>query len=180
MKQNETKKVVLIIRSVSFQQLDKNLEAVSRRFPGHEFHLLTHPHGRERAGSYALIDRIFDYDSRRNFSFFHVPCLIRRKKENSVLPYEAVVVPVTNKTGVGFLNVMMMALRIPSRGVYVCNMTSEIWTVSHRQIVLRSLRSSAFSLLAGVFTVPVGIISGLVLLPFELVSRLRGREGIRR
>jgi len=174
MKKDEMKKVVLIVRSVSFQQLDKNLEAVSRRFPGREFHLLTHSHGRERAGSYALIDRIYDYDSRRNFSFFHVPGLLRRKKENPRLPYDAVVVPVTNKTGVGFLNVMMMALRIPSGGVYVCNLTSEIWKVSHRQIVFRSLRSSVFSILAGVFTIPFGIIGGMILLPFAMVSRLRG------
>ena len=139
------KKKVLIIRSVSFQQLDKNLEKIESQFPVSkkdlwEFHLLTHSHGVQRAVSYKAISQIIDYKSRRNFTFFHLPPVLKKSR------YGAIVVPVTNKTGAGFLNVLAMVLRIPSDSIYICNLTSDIWKVSRKRIVFQVVKSGLFSL----------------------------------
>jgi hypothetical protein len=160
------KKKVLIIRSVSFQQLDKNLEKIEKQFPVSrgewECHLLTHDHGTRRAASYKAISQIIAYGSRRNFTFFHLPPGLRKtRKDNSRRSrkpgYEAVVVPVTNKTGAGFLNVLAMTLRIPSASIYICNLTSDIWKVSRRKIVFQVVKSSWFSLLSVVLVLPLMI-----------------------
>lgn len=152
------KKKVLIIRSVSFQQLDKNLEKIEEQFPvsGGEWecHLLTHDHGTRRAASYKAITQIIAYGSRRNFTFFHLPLCLRKSRKN----YEAIIVPVTNKTGAGFLNVLAMTLRIPSASIYICNLTSDIWKVSRKKIVFQVVKSALFSLLSVVLVLPLVIL----------------------
>lgn len=166
------KKKVLIIRSVSFQQLDKNLEKIEKQFPvfGGEWecHLLTHDHGTRRAASYKAISQIIAYGSRRNFTFFHLPLRLRKSRKN----YEAVVVPVTNKTGAGFLNVLAMTLRIPSASIYICNLTSDIWKVPRKKIVFQVVKSSLFSLLSVVLVLPLVVFFLPVLGFFFIKERL--------
>ncbi|MCP5049377.1 MAG: hypothetical protein GY940_19560 [bacterium] len=176
------KKRVLIIRSVSFQQLDKNLNAIVKRFPADEFqfHLLTHSHGIERARTYSALSEIVDYESRKNFTPFHVPRRLRKNVKNQTdhqnkSSYEAIIVPVTNQTGTGFLNVLAMTLRIPARSIYICNMVSDIREISRKKVLAQVAKSSLFSCLAALITLPVAVL-GLPLLLFSLGKRKEGKR----
>jgi hypothetical protein len=166
MKKNSLKNI-LIIRSVSFQQLDQNLAALVKSFPPaeHEFHLLTHGHGMERARTYDALSVIIDYQSRKNFSVFHIPPSLSKRTLKKGESYEAIIVPVTNKTGLGFLNVLAMTLRIPSKTIYICNMVSELLGTPRIGIVIQVMKASFFSLLSGV----MALVTGVVMLPFLLI-----------
>lgn len=160
-------KKILIIRSVSFQQLDKNLGPLKEMFaaPDTIFYLLTHAHGIERAGQYGLFTEIIDYETRKNFSFFHMP---RRLKEEI---FEAVIVPVTNKSGAGFLNVFLAVLRMKTKSIYGCTPASDIWVISRPQIFSRLLKATFFSAIAFVFT-----LGSLLILPFMILYFLYLRK----
>lgn len=117
-------KELLIIRSVSFQQLDLNLPEIMKRFPGYRISILTHEHGVELAKKYKEISHIYVYPYTESFHKKHkVPAL-----KNKV--FDAVIIPVTNITGVGFLNVLAYGLNIRSREYYMCNVVSDISQVS--------------------------------------------------
>lgn len=153
------KKQVLIIRSVSFQQLDKNVVHIRDAFPDSDLCLLTHSHGVDGAKKYELFSDIFDYETRKNFSFFHVPRRLKRKK------FGAVVVPVTNKTGAGFLNVFLLALRLKTDKIYCCNLISEVWEVPRWKLAAQMLRSVFFSLVSSVLT-----LVSILIFPFMLLA----------
>lgn len=155
---------MLIIRSVSFQQLDKNVIRIKEMFPNVEFYLLTHSHGVNRAGKYEMLSDIFDYRNRKNFSGFFIPRRLKRER------FDAVVIPVTNMTGGGFLNVFLLALRLKvlkSGKIYCCNLVSDIWHIPGRKIVFLSIRSFFFSLISLVFT-----FVSIVIIPFLFLSGL--------
>jgi len=163
------KKTILIIRSVSFQQLDKNLTAIARQFPTthYRFQLLTHSHGIDRARSYTAISDLIDYDSPGNFSFFHLPRSLKRKEMKArKQSYEAIIVPVTNITGTGFLNVLALTLRIRTKKIFICNLVSDIRETSKVAILRQILTAGISSLLAAVATVPLAVIA----LPYLLIS----------
>lgn len=162
------KKNVLIIRSVSFQQLDKNIIRIkeAEAFAGPDsidwaFYLLTHSHGTNRARKYETLSGIFDYRSRKNFSFFHIPKKLAKEK------FHAVIVPVTNKTGAGFLNVFLMTLRLKTKKIYCCNLVSDIWEIPRLKIIFQLFRSMLFSLVSLVLT-----FISLLLLPFLVFPSL--------
>jgi hypothetical protein len=140
--------------------LDKNLIRIEETFPAADttFHLLTHSHGIERAGKYEIFSEIIDYQSRKDFSFFHLPKRLKKEK------FHAVIVPVTNKTGAGFLNVFAMALRIKAEKIYRCNPASEIRQVHRKKIITRLLKATFFSALAFILT-----LSSLITLPFLIL-----------
>jgi len=163
-------KRILIIRSVSYQQLDKNLNALVALFPGAEYSLLTHSHGLEQARTYQVLSQIIDYGSRKNFSLFHLPRSLHKGEGNY---YDLVVVPVTNLSGVGFFNVFLMALRIDSRHIYICNMRSEIWEVPRRRLWWKGVKAAIFSLLAGVLVMPFFILVIPVIGIWSLFGRKR-------
>ncbi|MDQ1354160.1 MAG: hypothetical protein QG657_4469 [Acidobacteriota bacterium] len=156
-------KKILIIRSVSFQQLDKNLIQVKETFPAADitFYLLTHSHGIERAGKYGIFSEIIDYQSPKDFSFFHLPKRLKKEK------FHAVIVPVTNKTGAGFLNVFAMALRIKAEKIYCCNAASEIRQAPRPGIISKLLKATFFSVLAFILT-----LGSILLLPLLLLAAL--------
>ena len=154
------KEKVLIIRSVSFQQLDQNLVAIEKQFPLDKFelHLLTHGHGMERARTYRALSGIFDYEHRGNFSLFNVPAILKE------IVFNSVIVPVTNKTGLGFLNVLALAARIHTRKILLCNMVSELREISRTDILWQGFKSILFSLLAGLVTVLMAVVTAPYLL----------------
>lgn len=153
-------KKILIIRSVSFQQLDKNLDRIKETFPEPDtiFYLLTHSHGIERAGKYRLLSEIIDYQSRKDFSFFHLPKRLKKEK------FHAVVVPVTNKSGAGFLNVFAMALRIKAEKIYRCTPGSDIRRTPRKEIFYRLFKATFYSALAFILT-----LGSLLILPFLIL-----------
>ncbi|MCX6582974.1 MAG: hypothetical protein NT166_22585 [Candidatus Aminicenantes bacterium] len=163
-------KKILIIRSVSFQQLDKNLIRIKETFPEPDtmFYLLTHSHGIERAQKYRLLSEIIDYQSRKDFSFFRLPKRLKKEK------FYAVIVPVTNKTGAGFLNVFAMALRIKTEKIYRCTTGSDIRQTPRKEIVSRLLKATFFSAIAFILT-----LGALVMLPFLILGALFLRKSHR-
>ena len=160
----------MIIRSVSFQQLDKNLCRIKEMFPtpGTTFYLLTHSHGIERAGKYRVFSEVIDYQSRKDFSFFHLPRRLKKEK------FHAVIVPVTNKTGAGFLNVFASALRIKAEKIYRCTPASDIRQVPRKEIISKLMKATFFSAMAFLFT-----LVSLVILPFLILGALFLRKSPR-
>lgn len=164
-------KRILIIRSVSFQQLDKNLVQVKETFSGQEvsLYLLTHSHGVERGEKYGIFTGVIDYESPGDFSFFHLPNQLKKEK------FQAVIVPVSNQTGAGFLNVFALALRIRPREIYCCTPSSDIRLVPRKEIITRLLKAGFFSAAAAVFT-----LVSLVILPFLILPALLFKKSTRK
>ncbi|MCP5108000.1 MAG: hypothetical protein GY950_31715 [bacterium] len=165
MKKNEKK--ILIIRSVSFQQLDKNVMGIMEKFRAGDwaFYLLTHSHGMNRAGKYEMLAGTLDYRSRKNFSLFHLPGELKKNT------FDAVIVPVTNKTGAGFLNVFLMTLRIKAEKIYCCNLVSEIWRVPRRKILFHGVKAVLFSAVSILFTAVSIILIPVLILPSLLLGK---------
>jgi hypothetical protein len=160
------KKSVLIIRSVSYQQLDKNIVHIKETFPNSELYLLTHSHGVEGAKKYGLFSEIFDYETRKNFSFFHVPQRLKKRR------FGAVVVPVTNKTGSGFLNVFLLAARLKTDKIYRCNLISDIREISRWKLTVQTFRAIPFCFVSWLFT-----LASVLIVPFILlVSLMKGKR----
>lgn len=161
-------KELLIIRSVSFQQLDKNLVAIREHFPDHKLSLLTHEHGLLLAQKYKDIDQIYVYPYKESFSY-------RRKvKELQDKEFDTVIIPVTNLSGAGFLNVFLFSLSLKTKKRLVCNVISGLGEVSRIHILLMGLRDKLFSLLSLLFTVVVGFFA-VLLLPLKL-SQIQSKE----
>lgn len=113
-------KKILIIRSVSFQQLDLNLPAVKEKYNDCSICLLTHEHGVKLAEKYSDIDEIYVYPYKEGFN------INNKVKELENIDFEAVVVPVTNITGGGFFNVLKFSKSIKCRERVMCNVISDI------------------------------------------------------
>lgn len=156
---------VLIIRSVSFQQLDKNIVGIATAFPSADFHLLTHSHGVRRARKYGELSGIVDYENPGNFSPFRFPAALEGER------FDAVVVPVTNLSGAGFLNVFLLAARVRARRVYCCNLVSELRPLPRVKLLFQVARAGLFSLAALLLT---GV--SVLAVPFLLVAGLLRRR----
>lgn len=170
---NTKKKKLLVIRSVSFQQLDKNILRILERFPvsEYDYSLLTHTHGTNRARKYEMVTEILDYGSRGNFSFFHIPSALKGKR------FDTVVVPVTNITGTGFLNVLSMTLRLKTGNVSICNLVSEFRPVSRIKILSGWAAAFLYTLAAGLGTVLLIALLPLILLVGMLRSSGEKKAG---
>lgn len=154
---------MLIVRSASFQQLDKSLPVLLERFPDHKVTMLTHEHGVEMARKYEAIDQVEAYPYRGGFRYFN-KVKFRRDK-----PFDTVIIPVSNLSGSGFYNVLLFSLSIPAKQRYLCNLVSEIRPVSAFSIIGTGIGHLLFkgvsALLAGAF----GIVA-LLLLPLRLLQ----------
>lgn len=119
-------KSLLLIRSVSFQQLDNNLAHIRAAFPDHSIHLLTHEHGRRLAEKYTAIANIVIYP--------HCGAFTAGIEIPDLGPYDAVLVPVTNLSGAGFINVFQFAASLPAERLYCCNLVGKIAAHSRAEI----------------------------------------------
>lgn len=158
-------KELLIIRSVSFQQLDMNLPAIRKAYPNCQISLLTHEHGVKLAKKYKDIAQIYVYPYKGGF-----------KKSNKVpdfadKEFEAVVVPVTNLSGVGFDNVLAYATTIKSREFVLCTVTSELKQITRHKVTVLSIRNTLFKctamFLSAILFVPVLITMVVGMLSIE-------------
>lgn len=162
-----THRKVLILRSVSLQQLDQNLPAIQAAFPGAEFHLLTHPHAIAECRKVPGLAKVIPLASAASFSPFRLPRRIRRER------YAAAVVPVSNLSGVGFANVFLTALASGAQDIYRCNLVSEIVRIEKTALLGRFLASFPLRLLALTLTT-VLVVPALL---WMLLSRLRSWPG---
>jgi hypothetical protein len=153
-------KEILIIRSVSFQQLDKNLPVVKERYPGHKISVLTHEHGALLARKYKDVDTVYIYPFREGFDYKNKVSEIDDKIFN------AVIIPVANVTAAGFFNVLKFSLSIKAGQRMVCNVASEMREVKPAAIRLTGMRNKMISALSIVLT-------GIVAVPLVLFLPLR-------
>lgn len=151
---------ILIIRSAGFQQLDKNLPEIVRRFPGHRISLLTHEHGVQLASKYADIHQVYVYPYVGGFQARHKVPEFRGKK------FDKVIVLVTNITGAGFSNVMNYSLTVKAKNRFVCNLVSDFRETSVFNIRSTGVRNVIFAGLAGLLT-GVAALFMLALLPMQ-------------
>lgn len=149
-------KRLLIVRSVSFQQLDLNLPEIKNKFPEHEICLLTHPHGVELAKKYNDIDKVYTYDYKGAFQ--------SRNKVADIngMEFDVVIVPVTNMSGTSFENVMQYGVSIKAQNYYMCNMLSEFTKLTKYGILLKRIKHTIFRCVAAVLTVPCLLIYGVL------------------
>lgn len=137
-------KELLIIRSVSFQQLDMSLKEIIRAYPGYRITLLTHEHGVKLAEKYREIDEIIVYPYQESFSYFRSGPICKEKN------YDVLIVPVTNITGAGFSNVFQFSLTVTAKQRVLCNLVSQLKEVSYSAILFGGLKNAVFSCLAGI------------------------------
>lgn len=154
-------KTLLIIRSASMQQLDKNLIEIEKRFSDHEIHMLTHEHSIKLVEKYKSIKQIYVYPYKSGFSVGNKVDELRGKE------FDAVLIPVTNITGAGFFNVLRFSLTLRAKQRFICNLISDIWEVTSGKIrwmgiknVLMSVASAILAGVAGIFV--------LLVLPWKL------------
>ncbi|MDI3546989.1 MAG: hypothetical protein PWR10_641 [Halanaerobiales bacterium] len=156
-------KKLLIIRSVSFQQLDKNIITIQEKYKDYNINLLTHEHGVKLAEKYKMIDKIHIYPYKGSFKFKN------KVKELADEEFDLVIIPVTNITGAGFLNVLLYSLTLKTKKRVICNVVSDFKEISKTKIMLMGLQNIAMSFLSFILT---GIFSIFIILfmPFKLKS----------
>lgn len=154
-------KKVLIIRSVSFQQLDLNLPAIKEKYKDCNICLLTHEHGVKLAEKYSDIDEIYVYPYKDSFN------IKNKVKELGNIDFEAVVVPVTNITGGGFFNVLKFSKSIKCRERVICNVISDIKAFTMGNIYWLQIKNVIMNVVSVLGTV---ILSPIIL--FCLLFRL--------
>lgn len=158
-------KELLIIRSVSFQQLDLNLPAIIRKFPNYNISILTHEHGVNLAKKYNNIKKIYVYKYKESFSF-------KRKAKNlNNKTFDILIIPVTNMTGTGFGNVFSFALTIKANKKYMCNLVSNITYITNLKIVSDIITNFIYKILSLI----LAILSGILLLPYT-IYKFRKKE----
>jgi hypothetical protein len=156
-------KELLIIRSVSFQQLDLNLMEINKKFPDYKISLLTHEHGVKLAEKYSLIDNIYVYPYRGAFKSGNEVNELKDKV------FDVLITPVTNISGSGFLNVLNYSRSIKSKSYYMCNLISDIEEYDKGRIISKKILNNLYILISGILSLPLLIIS-LIYLPFKLKS----------
>ncbi len=138
-------KQLLIVRSVSFQQLDLSLPEILKAFPDTELSILTHEHGVLLAEKYSSIKNVYVYPHKGGFSFFKKAASLSGKS------FDYLLLPVTNITGAGFVNVLAFGLSVQAREKYIVNVVSDIKKISHAEIILKIISTWLFKGLAALF-----------------------------
>lgn len=159
-------KKLLIIRSASMQQLDKNLPEIVKSFPNHEIDMLTHEHSVKLVEKYENIKNIIVYPYNGSFDVKHPV---------NTDEYNAVLVPVTNLSGSSFYNVLNFSLTIKAKKRYICNLVSDIWEVTPSDIKMMRVKSNTMAVLSSLATA-ILFIPLILILPFKLRSIQRKED----
>ncbi|MFD3271572.1 glycosyltransferase family 9 protein [Paenibacillus dendritiformis] len=152
---------VLIIRSASYQQLDKNLSTIQKHFPDAKLSILTHEHGLDMANKYNDIDKVYVYSHKGGFNFLNKASNIRKRH------FDDVIVLVSNLSGLGFFNVLLFSLTIKCKRRWICNLVSDLKLTTTLQIMGRGIRNLVYKLISIIGTIFISIFV-FMLLPFML------------
>jgi hypothetical protein len=166
-------KKLLIIRSASFQQLDKNFAQILDAFPGHEIHMLTHEHGARLARKYSSLEKVLIYPHQGAFSAVSKPTGVEGES------YDEILVPVANMTGCGFTNVFQFAAGLPSSSIHMCNLVGEISTVTHSGLEAMARRDRYSELGGKTFGVALGCVAAVFFTAAIGVTRLVDAMGLK-
>lgn len=145
-------KNILIIRSVSFQQLDLNLPAIKEKYGECNISLLTHEHGVKLAEKYSDISKIYVYPYKGGFN------INNKVQELEGKEFDVVIVPVTNITGGGFFNVLKFSKSIKCRERVICNVVSDIKSFTMSNIYWLQVKNNMMnfiSILATIISAPI-------------------------
>jgi hypothetical protein len=160
-------KEILIIRSVSFQQLDKNLPVIRRAFAPCRISILTHQHGRVLAEKYGDLDRVYVYPFSGAFRWAKkIPDLPGRR-------FDAIIIPVSNLSGVGFLNVLLFSLGIQAQERWICNLRSDLRRIDKARLMGQAMVSFMIRILAGMTTM---LLTPFLLLTTSICLLITGRN----
>lgn len=151
-------KNILIIRSVSFQQLDLNLPSIKEKYGQCNISLLTHEHGVKLAEKYSDINKIYVYPYKSGFN------IKNKVKELEDKEFDIVIVPVTNITGGGFFNVLKFSKSIKAKERVMCNVISELKLFSMADIYAMQLKNYCMNTISFICTA--------ILSPFVLIALL--------
>ncbi|HOJ78739.1 MAG TPA: hypothetical protein PLZ08_11310 [Bacillota bacterium] len=154
-------KELLIIRSVSFQQLDRNLVAILERYPEHRISILTHEHGVLLAQKYKGIGHVYVYPYKEGFKFKNKVPAFQDKN------FDVVIVPVTNITGAGFFNVLLFSLSLKAAQRVLCNVRSEFKELSGFSLLSLGLKNLGIAVLSYLCTAFLALFV-ILFLPFKL------------
>ncbi|MEO5359109.1 MAG: hypothetical protein H7843_01535 [Nitrospirota bacterium] len=143
-------KNILVIRCTNLQHLDKVFSKLRTEFPGAKTALLTHRHGALQAADYT--DTVIVYPYTENYGY------LRRVKSLNDMNFDAIVVPVGNVSGSGFLNVFLFTLTIKARSRFMCNLPLELKPMSRVKIIGLMLRNSLYTLASAVLSAAAGAI----------------------
>ncbi len=158
-------KNILIIRSVSFQQLDLNLSSIKEKYSPCSISILTHEHGVKLAEKYSDIDKVYVYPYKDGFN------IANKVKELSDANFDVLVVPVTNINGGGFFNVLKFSKSIRADERVMCNVISDIKSFTIGKIYWMQIKTAIMQIVSFLGTL---IISPLVLI--LLLLKLKGIE----
>lgn len=157
-------KNILIIRSVSFQQLDLNLPAIKKQYDPCKISLLTHEHGVKLAAKYSDLEHIYIYPYKNGFN------MADKVKELSDINFDVVVVPVTNINGGGFFNVLKYSKSINAKERVICNVISEIKSFTIGKIYWMEFKTAIMQ--------SISFLGTLVVSPLVVVILLLKLKGI--
>lgn len=149
-------KKLLIVRSASFWQLDINLPQIKKQFSDYQLAILTHSSGVDKAKEYECISEIYEYKYNGSFNKKNVVKEIQNQK------FDAVIILVTNLTGAFFENAIGYGCSIRAKEYYICNMVSELEKITKFNLFQRKFINLVIKICAGILTVPIGIIYGIV------------------
>ncbi|MCG6552233.1 MAG: hypothetical protein L7F77_07890 [Candidatus Magnetominusculus sp. LBB02] len=137
-------KRILVIRCTNLQHLDKVFQRLRAEFPGAATALLTHRHGALQAADYT--ETVIVYPYTENYGFY------RGYKPLNDMNFDAVVVPVGNVSGSGFLNVFLFSLTIKTGQRLMCNLPLELKPISKVKIIAMAIRNGLYTAIGGVLT----------------------------
>lgn len=160
-------KNILVIRCTNLQHLDKVFSKLRAEFPDAKTALLTHRHGALQAADYT--ETVIVYPYTENYGF------LRRLKPLNDMNFDAIVVPVGNVSGSGFLNVFLFTLTIKAASRFMCNLPLELKSLSRLKIIGLMLRNSLYTLASGVLSAVAGAILLIGWPVFTLLTRGKSR-----
>lgn len=162
------KKRLLIVRSVSVQQLDGCIEAIRDSFPDYSLSILTHPHGVVAVEKYPFVERVYRYRHQGAFRYGRGLEALRGER------FDLVVVPVANPSGGGFFNVFLFSLSLPASRRVVWGSNGVVSELGAGRLLRQAVVQLLLAPLAFLLALPA-VVAALLLLPRRLKCLERAR-----
>ncbi len=153
----------LVIRAVNFQMLESAIDFIKRKFgEKFEIYLLTHPHSLERAESMGIFKKVYSYERKGNFSVFFIHEILKRKK------FDFIFIPLSNKRGYGFLNVLLFSLRLKAKHRFLVLPDGNIHKIGRWKILFLIVKNFFYGFISILITPFVFITYILILSVFKI------------
>ena len=135
---------VLIVRSAPIQQLDASLTKIRSVFQNPSISILSHQHSVELLQKYHDIERIIPYPYKDSFDFK------RKVSFDSVSQFDHAVVMVGKLSRSGFVTVLLFALALPVKKIWICNLIGQLKFISKPLVALITARNLFYKLFSSI------------------------------